>query len=406
VVIDEDTARAGAGIQPERSWTGSASFSQLLYSERAWSGYATEKHLQDARVEGRESVRLDIVRAAATAYLNVLRSKTIERIQKNNLRLTRSNLERASVRVSVGIAAPDEIYRWESEIANQRQAVLEAESRTMTSMNELNRILDRPIQEEFMPTEIDADDPIIVLSDKMYYAIVSNPKYRKSFRTFMIKEGLSLSPELKLIEAELAAQERVLSATRRDFWVPEFALKGGATELLAEDGEGLRDGSVLDIDNTEWFVGVFATFPLFTSGQKTASYRRAQEEVERLKIERDATVNRIEERVLVAINLTRSSYPSIDLSRDSAEAADKNLNLITDSYERGIKSIIDLIDAQNLALVADLNSANSIYDFLIDLVTVQRAVGRYGFFMDDEERQDWRRRFEVFAEEASMQQDQ
>ena len=47
---------------------------------------------------------MDIVQAAASAYLNVLRAKSIERIQKENLKLTRENLERARIRVEIGAA--------------------------------------------------------------------------------------------------------------------------------------------------------------------------------------------------------------------------------------------------------------------------------------------------------------
>ena len=38
-------------------------------------------------------------------------------------------------------------------------------------------------------------------------------------------------------------------------------------------------------------------------------------------------------------------------------------------------SIVDLIDAQRNALVAEQRSANAVYDFLIDLMEVERAAG-------------------------------
>jgi len=64
----------------------------------------------------------------------------------------------------------------------------------------------------------------------------------------------------------------------------------------------------------------------------------------------------------------------------AADAARKNLTLVTASYARGIKSIIDLIDAQNSALVADQQAANAVYDFLIDLMAVQRSLGNFFVF--------------------------
>jgi outer membrane protein len=59
----------------------------------------------------RQRIRLrqpmDIIQAAASAYLNVLRARNIERIEKENLKLIRENLERARIRVETGVAGLD-----------------------------------------------------------------------------------------------------------------------------------------------------------------------------------------------------------------------------------------------------------------------------------------------------------
>ncbi|MCK4604024.1 MAG: TolC family protein, partial [Deltaproteobacteria bacterium] len=152
----------------------------------------------------------------------------------------------------------------------------------------------------------------------------------------------------------------------------------------------------------DWSVGVYATFPLFSGGQKTATHRRTVEDLAGLRIERRAMVERIEQRILDAINLTRASYPSIQLTQDGADAAQKNLKLITDYYARGIKSIIDLLDAQNLALVSDQRAANAVYDFLIDLMRIQRAVGKFDLFLSAEDRQAWIHKMEDYFKKEGV----
>ena len=98
--------------------TGTASLSQVIYADPAWANLSIQKNLQTAREQEREAVRFDITLEAAASYLNVLRAKAVERIEKENLNLTRSNLELAKVRQSVGISGPAEVYRWEAAIAN------------------------------------------------------------------------------------------------------------------------------------------------------------------------------------------------------------------------------------------------------------------------------------------------
>jgi outer membrane protein TolC len=94
------------------------------------------------------------------------------------------------------------------------------------------------------------------------------------------------------------------------------------------------------------------------------------------------------------------------LSNDAADSARLNLTLVTDSYVRGIKSIIDLIDAQNQALVANQQAANAVYDFLIDLMAVQRSAGSFFLFSPEEERDAWMERLNQYmmAEEAAAKQ--
>jgi outer membrane protein len=396
-VIDDDRATVSNGTQPERLFAGTADATQLIYSDRDWTNYTVEKHLQDSRSEDWETIKLDIIQISATAYLNVLSAKNIERIQKDNLKLTRKNLERARIRESIGAAGPEEVYRWESEIANSRQVVLDAESLTLDTMIALNRILNRPLKESFIPKEIDLKDPLDILKDRRIFDYFENAKVLQIFRDFLGAEGLLLAPELRGLDAAIAARERTLLSSKREFWLPTFALEGNAERRFDKSGAGSDLPGSTEQDDTLWTAGVYAKLPLFTSGGKTATYRRTLEELSRLKIERNAESNRIEERIFNAVHLVRASYPGIWLSRDAAYAAQKNLALVTDSYSRGIKSIIDLLDAQNQSLVDNQKAANAVYGFLIDLLTVQRAMGKYVLFLDDTERNAWFKKLESFS---------
>ena len=59
-------------------------------------------------------------------------------------------------------------------------------------------------------------------------------------------------------------------------------------------------------------------------------------------------------------------------------------------------SLIDLIDAQNKALVAAALAANAEYDFLIDLMRLQRSTSRFDFFDSQEGREAWFDRLEAY----------
>ena len=387
--IDEDRARLAGGASPERSWTGSATLAQQLYSERNWAGYQAEQHNQMARQRDLDMVRLDITHQASVAYLNVLRAKTIEQLYKDNLKLTLANLDRARIRMSTGVAGPDEVYRWETKFATDKMQVLERESITLDAMQGLNRILHRPLQERFMAEETQLSDPLLMVGDKLFFELMNNPRHLQAFRDFSVQEALAARPELHSMDAAIRASERLHTAARRELWLPEFSVEGRVDQYFAEDGAGQRQDMEGGLDDTDWQIGLFARLPLYAGGSQAARSNRTSEEAARLRIQRQALAERIGQDMLAALNRTRASYPGISLSREAAEAARRNLDLITDSYIQGIKSIIDLLDAQNQALTADQAAANAVYNFLVDLMGVQRAMGRFIIFQPKEKRDAW-----------------
>ena len=385
--VDNDRAKASGGMSPERVWTGSAGGSVLIYSEKKWANYTAEGHLQRAREMQKEKVKLDVTYDAAVAYLNVLRSRTIERIYKENLALTKANLERAQIRVNTGAAGPDEVYRWQSKYANDRRQVLYRESDTMDAMEALNRILHRPLDEVFVPEETKLEDPLFIMGDKFFFKLMENPLLLQKFKGFATKEAVEVRPELKIYDAAIDAKKRLKTAAKRELWLPDFTVEWGVDQYFAEDGDGQREGTPLD--DTDWTIGVFARIPLFEGGKTYQKAGRLEKEVYQLYTDRDSVAEKITQQVFAAINRTRASYPSIRLTREAEEAARKNLDLVTDMYIQGIKTIIDLLDAQNQYLSARLDSANAVYNFLIDFMGVQRAIGEFVIFMPEEARKEW-----------------
>ena len=117
---------------------------------------------------------------------------------------------------------------------------------------------------------------------------------------------------------------------------------------------------------------------------------------------RSSFAERVEQQVLTSSNLVRASWPGISLSQDAAVAAGKNLQLVSDSYERGVLSIIDLLDAQNLALVSNQAAANAVFDFLVDLMKVQRSSGQFVFLEEEEVQQVWMDQLAGYFEQSGL----
>ena len=274
VVVDEDLA---SPFQAERSFSGSAKFRQLIYSHTAFKNFRVQKRLQLSREAGRDQIRLDIIQEAATAYLNLLRTNTVERIVKDNLKVTRSNLELARVRQSIGYSGPGEVYRWESQIATDRSSAIQANSQRNLAEISVNRVLHRSLEEPFRTEEV---GPGV----ERFRAYMGDPKGFRLFRSFMVDEGLAASPELKRQDAAIAAQKQVLWSANQAFWSPTIAAEGEITNYFARAGAG-SDQPPLGGDRS-WTLGINVSLPIFSGGGRVASRRKAEEDLARLRLDR------------------------------------------------------------------------------------------------------------------------
>ncbi len=381
--IDDDRARSSFGSMPERSATVGLAGSQILWSERAWADLSIQKKVQRSREFDYETERLDVALEALNAFLDVLRAKTGERIVRRNLQLSRSNLELARTRRAIGMAGPGEVYRWETAVANSRAEVINANALRNLAEIELNRVLYRPLEQPFATDEFGMDDPDVVRYQEGLLVYFDNPYSFKVLRNFLVEDGLAESPELKALDAVIAARRRALNSSTYSFFSPDLVLFGSIDNRFWKDGEGSDpplDSIFPGQDDTNWAVGVELQFPLFTSGERVFDRRQNSEELVRLTTQKQAAAQRIEQRIRSALHETGAAYANIRQTRLAADAAGKNLQLIIEEYSFGAVSILNLLDAQASTFSAELRANNAVYDFLIKLMRVERSVGQFYFF--------------------------
>lgn len=391
--IGEDQANA---FQAQRSMATTGSVSQVLYSEAAWANLDIERKLQRARERDLDELRLDIVEAAAEAYLNLLRSMTLERVQEQNLRLTRRNLELARVRVAIGASGRSELYRWESEIATARRSLIRANSQRNVAEIAVNRILHRPLEEAFEVEPVGLYDEQLMSHDPRFYRYLESKPSFAILRDFLVKEGLAASPVLRSLDLAIGVRERVLTSARRALFLPTVAVRGDVTGSMARGG-AFSDEPAPGGDAT-WSLGLSASFPLYSGGSKIAGLARVREELAELQLTRQAASDRLEQAIRSAAHVAGASYAAISLSQDAAVAAHQNLELVEDAYGRGVVSILDLLDAQNAAILAEAGAASSIYDFLVDLMSAERAMGMFYIQADEAGREALFERAEAYYE--------
>ena len=416
VQIDRDRAAMDFSAQAERTWTGGLTLTQLIYSDPALANVKIQGHAQLTREQELEQLRLDIVQETMVTYMNVLLAETVEQIRKINLELSRSNLELAQVRRTVGTAGPGEVYRWQSEVATARRDLVDARAFTYQARVALNRLMHRRLEEGYLTEDITLDlvmdrdlsrpegaaaprdgaggGSILFRSRQQVVGYTLTPLHFEIFRQFMADEGLARAPELARLDAAIDAQERALKSARRAFWSPEVALQAGLDDVLSTGGEV---SSLVDsMEDLSWSLALSASLPLYAGGARRAEVTLAEDSLADLELQRQALAERLEQLIRSKLYLTNAAYSGIQLTREAAAAARKNLDVVTDSYSQGVVDVLDLLDAQNASLQADLAAASALYEFFINLIDVERAVNWFEVDRSTQEQAAWFSRLEKF----------
>lgn len=368
----------------EKSSDGSINLSQQLYFDSSWANLTIQRYLQNNREASFKQSKLEVIQAVTIAYLNVLRAQTQVRVRQDNLTLTKTNLELAQDRVRVGFSSAADVYRWESSMASDRATLLQSTADLNQARENLNRLLHRPINDPFRVANVSETDPFVMSPDE-FTSLIDNPRNYGYYTDFILQMGFDLSPELAQLKAQMGAKQREIVNRKRAFWLPDFSISGRYGENFDQSGLGVGDSEA----DSDWDVSINASFPLFDSGIRRSELSRSRFENKQLMALFESTHDQVEQQIRANIHEAVASFANIKLSKQAASSAAKNLELVTDSYAKGLVSIIDLLDAQNAGRQADEAASNAVYDFLIDIMNMQRSVGLFEFMLSDAEKQAW-----------------
>ncbi|MEM9208205.1 MAG: TolC family protein [Pseudomonadota bacterium] len=379
-----DSPSVQNGFLAEQSTDSQVTLNQLIYADSAAANLTIQRALQLSRESVLAELQLDIVQAATSSYYTVLNARAQLRIEENNLRISRANLELAENRVRLGTSTRSDVYRWEAEVANAQIRTLSARAGLNRAWETLNRLLHRPMGTRFAVAEATFDEPF-ALSREEFDGLVQSPADYARFSNFFVRDALELAPEIDQLDAQIVAKRRDVLSQRRSFWLPDFSLGGSYSSNIDQSGLGAGEFAGQGLD--DWSVGVQATLPLFTGGLRKANVGRASYELQQLLTSRTAISELVEEEIRNALHTIQASYAQIDLANAAAESARRNLELVSDAYARGTVNVIQLLDAQEAALDAAAGAVEAFYGFFIDVMALQRAVGRYDFLLPLTERE-------------------
>ncbi|MEM0992692.1 MAG: TolC family protein [Bacteroidota bacterium] len=394
--VDPKLAEISFGQNPEFSTAGTITASQLIYSRAVSTNIAIQKKLLSAQQENFNAAQLDVVADVSSVYLSTLIAKVNARIQLQNLNLTKQNLQLARQNFEVGESGKADVLRFESEVAQNTQSMVEAINQLEQNFVLLNQLLNNPVDRGIDVEDVALDEDLL---EKYNYeeltAYLDDTNLRDRFIEFLVQEALRNAPELRSLNYNLEATQYSVDLFDKGRYYPTIAAQGQYNAVFSRNGAGSETQLVTGgaVPNTNYNLGVNISLPIFNQNQNNINLQTAKIQKEQLSLNQDnlelAIASNVRTNVLTLIN----QISNIQLSEISERTAKEALELTQTAYSSGAINLIQLLDAQNNYLNAQLANAAAVYNFLINTVQLERSLGYFFLLNTEEKNADFRRRF-------------
>lgn len=321
----------------------------LFTGGRRGAQLAQSRAQTDAAEASLREQRYAIQRNAKAAFYDVLRATDLIRSAQARLARAEESQAAAQLREQAGSATRSDELRARLEVANSRQALLQAENQKRSAMYALGRLVavDGPV-------DASAAEPI-------------EPRELALTRQQIIDEAVSQSPAvITAITNERVAGYGVRTA--RAQYLPSLSGSGSYNWSNTDPSfSGVR-GS--------WSTRLSLSFPVFNRFAREESYERAtvQARVAQYQLDDAQRAARANvERVLGSLETARLQ---IGLAEESLDVATEDMRVQEERYRLGVATILERVTSQENLVSAEAALIAARYDYQLALAELEALVGR------------------------------
>ena len=297
------------------------------------------------------------LRDVTAAFQDVLLSKELHVLAVQNLEQKVRTQREARRKLAGGIATDYDVLAADVAGENARPDVIRAENLIRISREKLRFILGLGKQ------EVDAVGTLAISPGP-------SPEYDEAMETALKKRPeLSDLRKRVLIYEELVKIYKAGTMPRIDFkagwgW---RQLDFGTMNFGSPDGEGQA-----------WSAGVYFSFPFFDGMRTQGKVLQAKTDVANLKIDEAKLLDSIALQVRDALNYCREAEEIVQALSGTVRQAERLLTMAEKGFQYGVKTQLEVDDAQLNVTRAKSSLAKAYRDYLVARVTLEWVKGTLG----------------------------
>lgn len=379
----------GSTLVDTKSMEISPTFSFILYNFGKREGTVqTARETLSATQYNLKTTADTVVLGVKQAYYSYLQAIALVRVGEETVRDRELIVRQAQAFFDVGTRAKIDLVRAQSNFYTAQSGLIAAQNALKVAWVSLKNAMGLP--------DLPEQPVVTVTTDQVEnFAVTTFPLNLEQARS----QAFNIRPELLSFQAQLRAQDQIIATNRRghlpDLTVDANAAWSHASDDIACPTSGLTvtkdsNGFVTDVTpgrktcttprplfplDSSWKVALNLTIPIFDGFRTTNRVEESVRNYYAVKFQAEQQKQQVALEVEQGYANVGSAQERIKASKAAEEAAKENLDLANGRYQVGVGSIIEVTDAQETYVRAEVDYVNSLYNYKIAEAQLLRAVG-------------------------------
>ena len=293
------------------------------------------------------------LRDVSTGFDDVLLAKEFYGLTVQNLDQKMRHLDEARRKYAAGTATDYDVLAAEVAVENARPEVIRRENLIQVTRERLRFLLGMEGQEVDVTGTLETPiSPFPPYEEGVEIAWKNRPDFAD------LKKRMGIAVELvKIYDA------------------------GDKPRVDLKASYGWRELNYIDVakgDGQVWSAGIFLTFPFFDGMRSRGKTAQAKSDLSSLKIDEAKLKDSIALQVRDALNACREAEEIVKALSGTVRRAERLLQMAEKGYEYGVKTKLDVDDAQLSVIKAKGNLARARRDYSVARVTLDWVMGTIG----------------------------
>ncbi|WP_312366738.1 TolC family outer membrane protein [Stenotrophomonas sp.] len=330
--------------------------SQTLFNWSQFANLRAQRELGKAADFTLDSANDELVVRTATTYFNVLVGIESLIAAETNEAAAKKQFDYADKRLEVGLAPITDVHEARAQYDQARAGTIQTRNALEDAYQALTELTGQPVRDlRGLPVDFRPEVPA-----------------NRSNVDQLVTQAVASNPALKSQELQVSAAESSVSAARGGHY-PTLSL-GGSWGKSARWGDSTGSGSQTP-DATTNSIGLTLNVPIFAGGATQSGVRQAL-------ARRDIAQDTFEQQKRAVDRNTRNAYQALVAGISEVEARRLTVVSAQSAYdasqvglEVGTRTVLDVVQNQRTLFQAQLDYAQSRYNFLLARLQLSQAVG-------------------------------